>query len=206
MIRALGSRARLARVSLDVSPPAGARTSASDPIRVALVGDTPAGGRVGVTFAPGKRDPAPRPGRWWRDLGADLDALVRDHGVTLLVSLVEDHELDLLGIPALVAEAEARGLAVVRFPIVDVSVPRDAAAALTVVDRAVDAALAGGTVVFHCRGGLGRAGTMAACALVRLGARPGEAIARVRAARPGAIETPAQEAFVRACPPRAPNG
>jgi protein-tyrosine phosphatase len=38
---------------------------------------------------------------------------------------------------------------------------------------------------------------MAACALVRLGEKPELAIARVRAARPGAIETRGQERFVQ---------
>jgi ADP-ribosyl-[dinitrogen reductase] hydrolase len=56
----------------------------------------------------------------------------------------------------------------------------------------------GGRVVVHCRGGLGRAGTVAARMLVELGSTPQEAIRRVRASRRGAIETPAQEAYVMA--------
>lgn len=50
--------------------------------------------------------------------------------------------------------------------------------------------------VLHCRGGLGRAGSVAAYMLVQTGVAPGEAIRRVRAARPGAIETAAQVAWV----------
>jgi ADP-ribosyl-[dinitrogen reductase] hydrolase len=41
----------------------------------------------------------------------------------------------------------------------------------------------------YCCGGLGRAGTIAARLLVELGAEPITAIAGVRKARPGAIET-----------------
>ena len=52
-------------------------------------------------------------------------------------------------------------------------------------------------VLIHCRGGLGRAGTIAARLLIELGTEPGEAIANVRAVRPGAIETDDQEEFVR---------
>jgi len=56
-----------------------------------------------------------------------------------------------------------------------------------------------GRLVFvHCQGGLGRTGTMAAIALVARGLSATEAIARVRAVRSGAIETPAQEAAIRA--------
>jgi hypothetical protein len=49
----------------------------------------------------------------------------------------------------------------------------------------------------HCKGGLGRAGMMAARLLVELGVAPEQAIRDVRCARPGAIETPAQLALVR---------
>jgi len=55
---------------------------------------------------------------------------------------------------------------------------------------------AGGRVVVHCRGGLGRAGTVAARLLVELGMAPIEAIRRVRAVRPGAIQTGAQQDHV----------
>jgi ADP-ribosyl-[dinitrogen reductase] hydrolase len=51
-------------------------------------------------------------------------------------------------------------------------------------------------VLVHCRGGLGRAGMMAARLLVELGVEPAKAIADVRAVRPGAIETPEQENFI----------
>ena len=55
-------------------------------------------------------------------------------------------------------------------------------------------------VLIHCRGGLGRAGTIAARLLVELGMRPDAAVRRVRDARgPDAIETPAQEAHVLGC-------
>ncbi|HVA32773.1 MAG TPA: protein-tyrosine phosphatase family protein, partial [Candidatus Baltobacteraceae bacterium] len=55
----------------------------------------------------------------------------------------------------------------------------------------------GERVLVHCRGGLGRAGTVAARLLVELGMDPAEAIAAVRRARPNAIETAAQAAYVR---------
>ena len=48
----------------------------------------------------------------------------------------------------------------------------------------------------HCRGGLGRAGTIAARLLVECGWPAAKAIAAVREVRPGAIETRAQEKYV----------
>ena len=61
-------------------------------------------------------------------------------------------------------------------------------------------------VLVHCRGGLGRAGTVAARLLVELGASPDGAIRRVRDARSRhAIETASQEAHVARCAARAPS-
>jgi len=54
----------------------------------------------------------------------------------------------------------------------------------------------------HCKGGLGRAGMVAALLLIETGDPPGAAIRKVRAVRPGAIETPAQERYVLAYRPR----
>ena len=59
----------------------------------------------------------------------------------------------------------------------------------------------GEDVLVHCKGGLGRAGMIAARLLVELGLPPVTAIRAVRRARPGAIETPAQLALVRRTQP-----
>jgi ADP-ribosyl-[dinitrogen reductase] hydrolase len=88
----------------------------------------------------------------------------------------------------------------VHFPIPDVSVPADGHALRQLVDRIVWRLRQGRTAVVHCKGGLGRSGTVAAAVLVLLGEEPRRAIARVRAARRGAIETFAQEAAVENFP------
>jgi atypical dual specificity phosphatase len=71
--------------------------------------------------------------------------------------------------------------------------PAQLATALDVIHAVVSA---GGRVAVHCGGGLGRSGTVAACYLVELGHDWRAAVGRVRAARPGAIETPAQLASI----------
>src|SRR5581483_893008 len=51
-------------------------------------------------------------------------------------------------------------------------------------------------VAVHCGAGLGRTGTILACYLVSRGSSAEEAIERVRAMRPGSIETAEQEAVI----------
>lgn len=172
------------------------RTSTTDPLQIASL-DTPAGGRIGMTFCPGKRDPTALSGHWHRDLEADLRAIV-GWGASALVTLMERHEFELLGVPDLGQRTEAAGMAWYHLPIRDVSIP-DAAfeSAWETAGAALRYALAHGDgIVIHCRGGLGRTGMIAARLLTELGERPQMALARVRAARPGAVETSQQEAYV----------
>jgi protein-tyrosine phosphatase len=67
------------------------------------------------------------------------------------------------------------------------------------IQAEIDVARAHGDVAVACMGGVGRTGTVGACALVRAGLDPDAAIARVREVRhPEAVETAEQEGFVRA--------
>lgn len=174
-------------------------TSTTNEIRVDWAHELPNGGALGITFAPGKKDPSPRYHgvAWNRDGDADLARLRGYWGTGMLVSLIEDHELELLEITTLPTEALKHGLELVRFPIRDCSVPDDRAATERLVAQIVERMRAGLRVVVHCRGGIGRAGMIAACVLVELGTAPREAIAQVRRARdPRAVETREQERFV----------
>jgi ADP-ribosyl-[dinitrogen reductase] hydrolase len=62
---------------------------------------------------------------------------------------------------------------------------------------------AGFDVLVHCKGGLGRAGLVATRLLIDLGWAPGDALATVRAARPGAVETAEQAGYGLALAPLA---
>lgn len=73
------------------------RTSVSHPLRIAELRVGPNGGVIGVTFAPGKRQPVAMTGAWERDLEIDL-AAIRAWGATHLVSLLEPWEFEELQI------------------------------------------------------------------------------------------------------------
>lgn len=149
----------------------------------------PGGGTLGLMALPG-RPP--------RDLVADL-AAIRAWGATMLVTLVQPEEFERYGVGDFAAQVARSGLVWRRFPIPDMATPGEAfAVAWRAQGEEVVAALrAGARVAMHCVGGLGRTGTIAARLLVAFGAEPDAAIAAVRAARPGSIETAAQAGFVR---------
>ncbi len=173
------------------------KTSLTHPLQIAAISAGADFGRVGITFCPGKHDRNAKSGYWDRDLALDLDA-IHDWGAAAVVTLMERKELALLRVERLGEEVRRRGMLWFHLPIVDVSTP-DAA-----FERQWHAAgdelrtlLRGGRdVLVHCRGGLGRAGTIAARLLIELGAEPATAVRQVRAARPGAIETREQERYV----------
>ena len=163
------------------------------------IAEVPAGpGTIGVTFCPGKQGPGQGGALHARSVEADVDA-IRRWGASAVVTLIEAHEFRLLNVTALPDTVRAAGLEWHHLPIVDVSVPDETFerrwhyAGLRIRRRL----RTGERVLVHCRGGLGRAGLVAASLLVELGAAdPREAIARVRAVRPGAIETSAQACWV----------
>lgn len=156
-------------------------------------------GRLGLTILPGKRGVSFRyPGRVYRrDLDEDL-GMLRAAGVVRLVLLVEDAELRRWSEPAIVKRAANAGVTVLRHPMPDGQPPASIAEMRKILGEIRDGRREGNVAV-ACMGGVGRTGTVAACALVEVGRSPAEAIATVRAVRhPSAVETAAQERFVDA--------
>lgn len=173
------------------------RTSTSDPLQIAAI--AVGAGTVGVTLCPGKQGDSTFSTDWARDLSADV-AAIRDWGATAVVTLIEKEEFELLGVQALPEAILAAGLEWHHLPVKDVSAPAAEFETRWVYAgaRVRERLRAGERVLVHCRGGLGRAGSVAARLLVEFGATPAAAITQVRAARPRAIETREQEQWVLA--------
>jgi ADP-ribosyl-[dinitrogen reductase] hydrolase len=178
------------------------RTSVSHPLQIAKVHLSPDHGRIGITFCPGKKQAAAFTGSWDRDLDLDCDA-IRDWGAAAVVTLVEGHELRSLKVQRLGDAVRSRGMAWYHLPIRDVSTPCGKfEQAWTEVGPELRRLVRDGkNVLVHCKGGLGRAGMIAARLLVELGMTPADAISAVRAVRPGAIETRSQVEHVLAARP-----
>lgn len=172
------------------------QTSQSSPLRIAEVLFGEREGRLGLTICPGKKDE----GRGWdRDLEDDL-RVIRNWGTSTVISLIELHEFNLLQVPALSENIIRMGMYWIHLPIRDVDVPDERfehrwQGVGPEIHQRLDA---GERILIYCRGGLGRTGLVAARILVERGCASRDAVHRVRAVRPGAIETHAQEQYVLA--------
>jgi len=140
----------------------------------------------------------PLPGRDG-DLAGDL-ARIADFRPALVVSLTLAEELAAEGATDLSERLAEAGINWRHFPIGDFGAPQpDAAPLWQAVATEMRAALAAsGRVLIHCKGGRGRTGTIALRLMIESGETPEDALARLRAARPGTVETDAQRLWAAA--------
>jgi protein-tyrosine phosphatase len=135
-------------------------------------------------------------------LPQDIQRTVREwagRGVEAVVSLMEEPEIA-RRCPGLVDALQRHELEVLRFPIVDFGAPADVAAFGALVSDVCSRLARGQGVLVHCNAGLGRTAVFLGCVL-RCCGYPGDAVAEIRRVyKPGAMENPVQEAFVRGFP------
>jgi len=118
---------------------------------------------------------------------AEALAWVRSQGVDVLITLTED--------PLPKSWVDDAGLMAMHVPIQDFEPPTiQQLEQIATAMRNAKLALMGFGV--HCLAGRGRTGTVLAAMLVAEGVEPAAAIQRIRTARPGSIETNAQEQAV----------
>ncbi len=157
-------------------------------------------GRLGMTFLPGKRYVG-WTGDHWRDLEADARRLREHWGIDALLLLVEDHELEMTGVPDIVGTMERHDIEVLRHPVRDLNVPADPLAYRATLDRVRQRVRGGQSVVVACRGGLGRTGTAVGCILREGGLSGPDAVRLTREARRNTIERGTQVVFVESWEP-----
>lgn len=175
------------------------KSSLSHPLQIDVVTPISGTGAIGMSFCPGKHIiGALSGGNWYRDLDTDL-AAIQNWGANVVLTLLESSELTEMRVEKLGATVKDFGIIWNWLEIRDGGVPEgDVAARWQDIKIDLIARLARGERVFiHCKGGLGRTGTLAAELLVSLGEEMESAIRRVRHARKGAIETQGQEAYLR---------
>lgn len=137
-------------------------------------------GRPGAGREWGREWPAGEPPQ---SLDDDLDWLAAQ-GIGAILSLTET--------PLPARALQAHGMVGLSLPIDDETAPTQSQ--LLAALEFIDAQQAQGRAVLtHCHIGEGRTGCVLAAYLIRAGATPEQALARLRALRPGAVGQPAQE-------------
>ena len=160
------------------------RTSENSPLRIAAVtpgdGRGEGRGRIGITLCPGKTDSEGISGPWARDLDTDLDA-IRDWGATAVISLItrtvgrrptwSTRRSTFWGFGTLTRRC-ATGTwsgGTRRYRTGCRREPASRRRWKGAGEAIRDRLRLGFDVLVHCKGGLGRAGTVAARLLVELG-------------------------------------
>lgn len=124
--------------------------------KVRLTGPLPVGGRTGIC----------------RDLRTDLERYATTYSVKTIINCLDDEELALLGAPWREYEVNCKelGMEVIRFPMME-GYPPDCVEKMDEVLEKVLAnqTLRGENVLVHCRGGVGRAGLVGVCWMLKMG-------------------------------------
>ncbi|HKX26863.1 MAG TPA: protein-tyrosine phosphatase family protein [Blastocatellia bacterium] len=143
-------------------------------------------GRLGIM-------PRPRGGDWLED---EIRAW-RDAGVQVIVSLLENHEVEELDLRDEPVYCQALGLTYLSMPIPDRSLPESSREALDFARRLTGLLEDGKNLVIHCRQGIGRSSLMAATMLALRGMPAETAFEVIAKARGCAVpDTEEQRAWV----------
>ena len=117
-----------------------------------------------------------------------------------LVSLVEVHEFNqFISYPKFEEKIGKRNFSWFFHPLKDMTAPDEIFRErfFETQSHLLENLRSGKKIAIHCKGGLGRSGTIAALLLRHLGFSAEKSIELVRKSRPGAIETEEQEIFIQ---------
>lgn len=124
---------------------------------------------------------------------ADISALLR-WAPDMVLTMTTGAELDRMGAAGLGNDLAALGVAWHHLPIVDFGAPDAHVRAVwpRISTQAHELLARGGRILIHCFGGCGRSGMAALRLMIEAGATPAAGLARLREARPCAVETDEQ--------------
>ncbi|KAJ3396707.1 hypothetical protein HDU92_002073 [Lobulomyces angularis] len=182
------------------------RTSDTHPINITFIPISQNSGSITMSSMPGKKvrlDTGAVKGRAAvnRDINSDFKRL-SENGVKTIVCCLDDYELNFMGVPTHVYMESAKkfNFNVIRLPIVEGSCPQTVQE-LDIVLNEIEKTLKNlENVLVHCRGGIGRAGLVVCCYLLKSKtcSSTSQSIKLVRSLRsPKAIETKRQEDYIR---------
>jgi len=123
---------------------------------------------------------------------------MRANGIETVVSTLEAHEAEWLGLAAEQTAAERVGMEFLSFPIADTEVPANVGAFRGFVADVAKRLADGEHVGVHCRGCIGRATILAACTLIKMGWSAADALEAIENARGEEVpDTPEQAAWIK---------
>lgn len=154
-------------------------------------------GTIGMTFCPGKKGPSQNGYYWDRSLTDDLEVIAQ-WNPDIVVTLLQPYEFELLEVSDFPQRIKEYNFDWMHIKMHDVSPPDNAFEEIwpEAGRKVADTLTQCGKVLMHCRGGIGRTGTIAAVTLCGMGYSPEQAIKLIRSHRSGTIETREQEEYV----------
>jgi len=130
-----------------------------------------------------------------KDCFQELASQLHERGVTQIVVLLTQEEMDFYYGGTLFSMYETFGFRVKHYPIQDHHAPRSMKSFIELQVELVEFTKTE-PILIHCLGGIGRTGLVAAGLIVALGSTALKAMKVIRKKTPGSIETAAQEQFL----------
>ena len=133
--------------------------------------------------------PRPRGGDWLSD---EMLAL-RQAGIDVVVSMLQEEEARELGLDREASSAQEKGLQFINFPVPDRGVPLDTSSFIEFLEDLENQLARGSRVGVHCRACIGRASITSASLLIRSGMPPESAWRQISAVRGCSVPDTAEQ-------------
>jgi protein tyrosine/serine phosphatase len=122
--------------------------------------------------------------------------MLKQNDIETIVVLLSQRSMEKKYDRGIIDDYKKEGYKVIHYPISDFETPEDMESFHNLIKR-ISSALSSGNVLIHCGAGIGRTGMVAAGLAIFKGFKPNASMSMIRRVRPGSIETPEQENFLR---------